>query len=347
VFRHRSRRFALVIVAVASLAAACANSDPPGLTVDAVQADIVFGVETPEVGEVPPPTGVPGDAGNPDAADGSLRVPFRNTLPDRFSNVSFTVPPGEAAEECPSAPITETPDTAAPDNASAPPAGGLYRWQRSGTQKYTIDGTAYESAISGLETRLVRAVDASSDTRWTFEVVQPDLSGATLVTTYSVNTAAVQRGAAAPYIGNTTRAGEPGRGLSLERMEFYDGNGVLVGEFDPPAPMLWFPLPVLSGDTFTSVGVDPKSGQSMRLQGQVARRESIDACGERLDAWLVDGSLSIAGAETVTRELHYYVATGMGAMIIGERIKETSELGTLDVFYEIGQRVPDPEPASN
>jgi hypothetical protein len=346
VFRHRSR-FAIGLVAVASLASACAKSDPPGLTVDAVQADIVFGVETPVVGQVPSPSATPAEAGNPDAANGSLRVPFRNTLPDRFSNVSFTVPAGKADEECPTAPVTETPDVAAPDNASAPPAGGLYKWQRNGVQKFTVDGTDYQSAITGLETRLVRQVTKISDTRWSFEVVQPDLSGATLVTTYSVNTAAVQRGAAAPYVGNTTRAGEPGRGLSLERLQYYDGNGVLVGEFDPSAPMLWFPLPVISGDTFTSVGVDPKSGQSMKLDGQIARRESIDACGERLDAWLVDATLTIGGDTSATRELHYYVATEMGSMIIGERIKETSSQGTLDVFYEIGQSVPDPEPAAS
>lgn len=348
-FRYLSR--ALLLAVVGGLGAACVSPKVPGVKVDAVQADIVFGVEQPAVGEVPPPTAVE----VPDARQGGvapdLRVPFRNRIPDRFSNVQYDVAPSDA--DCPTAPPTEAPDVVAPDNASAPPAEGLYTWKRSGNQTVVVQGTSYDSPISGFEHRLVRALDKISDTRWTFEVVQPDLSGATLVTTYAVNTDPTEvedpttggRGVTAPKVGQTTRAGEPLRGLTLERQEYYDGNGILVGEFDPVDPILLAPLPVLSGETWTSVGIDSRSGQTIRVDGVMARRESVDACGSRLDAWLSDMTVAYSGTSETTRELDLFVSTELGGLPIGERISETSgDGGSLDAFFSIGQRDPDPVP---
>lgn len=340
----------LALVAVGGLSAACVSPGKPGVTVDAIQADIVFGVEKPLVGEVPPPTASTGgsDLGSivPD-----LRVPFRNRVSDRFSNIQYTVNSSDAA--CPTAPPTEAPDVVAPDNASSPPAEGLYLWQRSGTRNVVVQGASYTSPISGYESRLVRAVDKISATRWTFEVVQPDLSGATLVTTYAVNTDPTEvenpttgnRGVAAPYVGQTTRVGEPLRGLTLERQDTYDGNGILIGTFDPADPVLLAPLPVLSGETWTSVGVDPRSGQTIRVDGIMSRRDSVDACGTRLDAWLSDMTVTYSGSQETVRELDLFVSTELGGMPIGERISEKSnDGGTIDAFFEIGQRDPDPVP---
>ncbi|MFZ6003523.1 MAG: hypothetical protein ACOYXM_06255 [Actinomycetota bacterium] len=346
--RHRSR--ALLAVVLAAVVSACVSPGEPGVNVDTVQADIVFGVEQPPVGEVPPPTATGGPPSNGGLAP-ELRVPFFNRVGSRFSNVQYTVPSSDA--DCPTASPTEAPDVVAPDNASEPPAAGLYVWQRSGEQTVVVEGASYKSTISGYENRLVRAVDKISETRWTFELVQPDLSGATLVTTYAVNTDPTEvenpttgnRGVAAPYVGQTTRAGEPLRGLTLERQEYYDGNGILVGEFDPADPVLLAPLPVLSGETWTSVGVDPRSGQTIRVDGIMSRRESVDACGSRLDAWLSDMTVTYSGDSETVRQLDLYVSTELGGMPIGERISESSnDGGKLDAFFEIGQRDPDPAP---
>lgn len=319
-----------------------------GLKVNAIQADIVFGVELPEVGEVPPPTaaGLPGESVVPD-----LRVPFRNRIPDRFANVGYTIVPSSQA--CPTAPPTEAPDVIAPDNASAPPAAGLYVWKRNGTQKVVVQGTTFDSPIVGLETRLVRSVDKISATRWTFEVAQPDLSGATLITQYAVNTDPVEvgnpatggRGVAAPYVGTTTRAGEPLRGLTLERQQYYDGNGLLIGEFNPVDPVLLAPFPVLSGDTWNSVGVDPRTGQTIRVDGLISRREAVDACGSRLDSWLSDMTVTYSGTSQTVRNLDLFVSTELGGMPIGERYTESSADGSsIDAFFQIGQRDPSPVP---
>lgn len=341
----------LVLVALAVTSAACVSGKAPGVRVDAVQADIVFGVEKPAVGEVPPPTaaGLAGDDGSPD-----LRVPFRNQIPSRFSNVQYTVT--AASSECRDAPATAAPAVIAPDNASAPPAAGLYTWRRSGKATVVVDGSPYETPITGLERRLVRKVTRISDTRWTFDVAQPDLSGATLVTSYAVNTDPIEvgnpvvgsRGVAAPYVGETTRAGEPLRGLTLHRQAYYDGNGTLVGDFSPADPVLLTPLPILSGDKWTSVGVDPRTGQTIRVDGIMARRESVDACGTRLDAWLADLTIAYSGASNTTRKLGLHVSTELGGLPIGERISESSADGTtIEAFFQIGQRDPEPEPKAS
>lgn len=349
-----SRRWCERILGLGALAivtAACVSGKAPGVRVDAVQADIVFGVEKPPVGEVPPPTvaGIAGDDGSPD-----LRVPFRNQIPNRFSNVQYTVSPGTSA--CRDAPATAAPAVIAPANASAPPAAGLYTWRRSGKATVVANGSSYDQPISGLERRLVREVKKISDTRWTFDVAQPDLSGATLVTSYAVNTnptevgnpATGSRGVAAPYVGETTRAGEPLRGLTLHRQAYYDGNGTLIGDFSPADPVLLTPLPILSGDTWTSVGVDPRSGQTIRVDGIMARRESVDACGTRLDAWLADLTVAYSGASSTTRKLGLHVSTELGALPIGERISESSADGSkVEAFFQIGQRNPDPEPKAS
>ncbi len=350
---RRSCRTVALLAAIGALSTACVSPDEPGVRVNAVQADIVFGVELPAVGEVPPPTAAvgtfPGEGGASD-----LRVPVLDPAPDREGNIDYTV--SAPAPTCPTAPPTEAPDVVAPTNASGPPAAGLYTWKRSGKLIAVVQGTSHDIAISGFESRLVRAVDKISDTRWTYEVAQPDLSGATLVTTYAVNTDPIEvgnpatgsRGIAAPYVGQTTRAGEPLRGLTLERQDYYDGNGVRIGTFDPIDPVLLAPLPVLSGETWTSVGVDPASGQTIRVEGIMARRASVDACGSRLDAWLADLTVTYSGAAETVRELDLYVSTELGGLPIGERISETSNDGSsLDAYFEIGQRDPDPPPGAD
>lgn len=343
---QRPSRTIPLLVAFGALAAACVSPKDPGVRVDAVQADIVFGVDLPEVGEVPPPTA--GDSVSDGPPD--LNVPFRNDVPDRFENIDYTVRP--STDACPTAPPTEAPDVVAPANASAPPAAGLYTWRRTGDQVVVVDGTKYENKISGLETRLVRAVDRISETRWTFEVAQP-LAAATLVTTYAVNIDPIEaedpqtgsRGVTVPYVGQNTRAGEPLRGLTLERQDYYDAKGIRIGAFDPVNPILLAPLPVLSGESWVSVGVDPLTGQTIRVEGIMSRRESVDACGQRLDAWLADLTVTYSGDSETVRHLELFVSTELGAMPIGERISEESADGSrLDVLYEIGQRDPDPAP---
>lgn len=346
--RHRSDRSpALVVVLVALVVAACSSDKDPGVRVDTVQADIVFGAEKPEAKEAPL---VPAEQRDGETTDGELRVPFRNKLPDRFSDVDFTVDPDDLKKECPSAPLGEAPDNPAPDRPKTPPLEGLYKIKKSGTRTVTTTGFGtFETKIVGFDPRIVRGVDKRSSTHWTWESVEkPPVGEFTRVIRWSTNLSEVQRRASTPYVGeNPVRVSAPDAGVTLTRITDYDGNGNIIDEFAPSSPLLYLPLPVLPGEQFNSVGVSPRTGQTVQVSGEVLRREAVDACGTRIDGWLV--RLQIADSASGTHTEDVIISTDFGGLMISQRLKQTYTQGSsttdLDVTYTLGQirptKVPD------
>ncbi len=340
----------LLITALALAATACVSPDDPGVRVDAVQADIVFGVEEPEVGAVPPQT--PDVYVDPNAAGDVplLQVPFRNKIPDRFQNVAFGVTPEQAAAgACPDAPVGEAPDTIAPINAENRPAEGLYRYKVRGTSTFTVNGQDITTALSTYEPRIIRAVTETADKRWTYEVVSPNGDGGVIVTTFDVNAGAVQKSAGTPYVGeNPIRTSEPNSGVTLTRIQYFDGNGNQEGEFRPLTPLVYMPMPVLPGESFTSAGIDPKSGQTIRIGGETLTRKSVDACGELIDGWLV--KLDITDSAGGNRIQEVVISTDMGGLVISDRVQRTIVGATAtqktDITYSIGQTTPTAVPDS-
>jgi hypothetical protein len=342
------RNLALVALA-AVLAAGCASSDPPGVKTSSVQTDIVFDAAKPAVGPLTPPSGV--------AADGSgvaplFPEPFRNKLPDRFKDVRFGLTPQQAASDCPDAPIGAAPSAAAPDNASAPPPAGLYRYKRRGTSKQTIEGTSFASTYSGFEPHLVRDVEKTSATKWTFHEIVPTSDGVDVMT-WSVNTDAAQVSQSPPYVGeNAIRAGEPGRGIALVSIESYDGNGNQRASFTPSTPVLYMPLPIQQGESFTGLGIDAKTGQSIRVDGETQHRQTVDACGTLLDGWFVKATVSESQSNgaSYTHADEYVFSTDLGGMLLSRRTVGTVQTanGSIDsdLTVSVGQTSPSPDPGS-
>jgi hypothetical protein len=325
------------LAAVGVLAAACASAAPVRVGVEALQADIVFGVD---LEPSPPPAERPVA---PRAASYGVAPGIAYAVPGggRFDDVSFLVPAG-APGECPEANIGASPALAAPLNATDPPAEGLYRWQRSGTTTSVVDGTRYTTELSGLEQRVVRDVEHQSATRWTYETVRPQ-GGFALVERYSVNTAPVERSVNNPT-ATPVRTGEPNRGLVLLAQELYDANGRLQSSFDPVGGILLLPLGVVPGDSWRSVAVDSRSLASVVFEGMVSKRQAVDACGTMLDGWLVQGTMTRSGDEPV-EQLELVVSPELGALIISQHVTSEGPDGSVDALYEIGQRTPDPAPA--
>ncbi len=219
---------------------------------------------------------------------------------------------------------------------------------------------------------------AQQGMRYRYETLAPLPSGLTELTTWTVNTAPVAAGAnvtqdpegvtmtaegAASEItgedvdvpdeaqeqlpgGQRIQTGEPNRGLVLNQVENIDANGANQGSFNPSSPLLYLPLPVQAGEFWTSTAVDPTSGETRRIEGQVNERRSVDACGTLLDGWLVEVSETRAtAAGTVTIEAEYVVSTELGALVIGETSLVTDALGnSVDATYERGQVEADPLP---
>jgi hypothetical protein len=345
----------ILIALMAVVPAACVEADAPGVRADSVQTDIVFDAAKPAVGPNPPPTVGVGDGSS---AAPLIPTPFRNELPARFANVRFALSPGEAASDCPPAPLGAAPAQAAPETATAPPQEGLYRYKRSGRRAETINDQSYDAEITGFEPHVIRDLEQSSETLWRFKDVEP-VSDGVLVTSWMVNADPTEarnpttdgRGVSTPYLGeNAYRAGEPGRGIALVSQERYDGNGNLIGTFAPSTPILYLPLPVVQGDSFTAVGVDPKTGQSMRVDGEVAKRQTVDACGTLVDGWLVTAAVTQSqdgAAYTYATDLIF--ATDRGGQLVSRH--DAGEYDTpqghvkFDVTISLGQVDPSPAEA--
>jgi hypothetical protein len=346
----RSRSTALALAVAAGTLGACANGGVPGIRVEALQADIVFGVEAPEDAAIKPvdPTEL-GDGG-PQTISPSLNIPFRNRIPDRFKNVRATVDGSSVLGACPPAPSGAAPRANAERNATAPPMPGLYRYKISGTRSFTVNGVEISSPVSGFEPRIVRDVESTGPTQWTFDVLEP-LGEGSRTTSWAVNTDATQQSVNPPYVGqNPVRAGEPGNGIALEAITDYDENGNVIGSFDAIPSLLFLPLPVLPGEEYQSAAVD-RQGQSMQLDAQVQRTQTVDACGELADGWLVSLTLVTAQSVDSTAATEEWIfSTPMGGLPISRRVQgtyvdpRTGTTVTQDITYALAQIDPAPDP---
>lgn len=377
--RNRSRRLRALAASVAVLAVAggCVDQDPPGVGVQKLAADIVFGVkEAPP--DVPPANLSPGQAGDfdpttfvPPSPVSASPLPGQGTInsgrPRRpTSRLPRPTPLNPAKSPCPPAALTAFPAAEAGLNITAQPVEGQYRWKRDGKQTVaTLPGVALP--VGGFEQRLVRNVRKISDTEYSFETVQPELgTGITVLQTFKVKTAAVSRSVEPPVESlpvappalpveppvdlpverptlPSARVGDPERGISLARIERVDqaGNSQVL-EFTPA--VLYLPLPIEPGESWSAVGIDARTGQVFQNQARVLRRERVDACGEVVDGWAVESTQTFSGAGTGTRTYRYIVAPQLGGTIISEELHVAGPSGTTDVTFSLGQLKPAPLP---
>ena len=121
----------LAVVGAALAVTSCASAGHPGVRVDAIQANIVFGVEQAAPGEVAVP-GAPPGAGQ-SSPPPPLRVPSGH-------GIACELPGGAVQSSCLQAPIGSAPSAPAAENASQPPAAGLYRYKVSGTETVSTNG---------------------------------------------------------------------------------------------------------------------------------------------------------------------------------------------------------------
>jgi len=365
-------------------AAGCVEPDPPGVGVQKLAADIVFGVK-PLDPDTPPanlsPGGYEADAVTyvPATSVGALppgSPPGSSTRAARPPSTRLPRPTPLAPPKspCPPAALTAFPAQEAGLNVAGTPVEGQYRWKRQGSQTLT-DLPGVKLPISGFEQRLVRNVQKISDTEFTFETVQPELAGdVTTISTFKVKTAAVSRGVTAPVTPTvppppvdtpnlpaeppalpveppgtpsapgSVKAGDPERGISLLRLERVDAAGnSSVLEFSPA--VLYLPLQIEPGEQFSSVGIDPRTGQVLQHQAKVLNRERVDACGEIVDGWAVEATQTFSGQGTATRTYKYIVAPQLGGIIVSEEFHATTPQGTTDLVISLGQLKPSPLPA--
>jgi hypothetical protein len=296
----------------ALLLAGCVQPGPPGVGIQKLAADIVFGVKPPT--DTPPPNLEPGPVGAGDATtylpDGSAPAPAApgdagSALPPKSGPRARLTPLQPVKSTCPPAALTAFPAKEAGITVEGFPVEGQYRWKRQGTQTVpTLPGV--KLPIGGFEQRLVRNVTKVSDTEFTFETVQPELSGGvTTISTFKVKLDAIQRTVTPPVsppdvthptsplplpvqppvtnptlpkppIPDSVSAGDPERGISLMKLQRVDAEGN-TSEINFSPGVLYLPLDVHPGEEFTSVGIDPRTGQVLENKAKVGNRQRVDA----------------------------------------------------------------------
>jgi hypothetical protein len=373
--RLRRLRLLSIVVAVGAVTAGCAQPDAPGVGVQKLAADIVFGVKPPPP-DAPPANTAPGYGGLTGDATTYVPVGSSRTYPTPAfpapraprppsTRLPRPTPLNPTRSPCPPAALNAFPATEAGLTVAGMPAEGQYRWKRTGTQTMaTLPGVAIP--VSGFEQRLVREVKKVSDTEFTFQTAQPELgTGVTVLQTFKVKTGAVSKAVEppvrtiplerpdqlpkeVPFPSNPSvpsrQVGDPERGISLMRIERIDAQGNSSALSFTPA-VLYLPLPVVPGESFESVGIDPRTGQVLQHQAQVVRRERVDACGEIVDGWAVEATQTFSGqSSTAARTYRYIIAPQLGGLMISEQVKVTAPEGTLDVTFSLGQTKPVPLP---
>jgi hypothetical protein len=324
------RRNAFALVVAVTVLGGCARSETAGLHVKGYAANLVFSANPR------PPVQPPGMSGP------TAPVPITIDLPTAvFNDRPFTGPPLAPRPVCaqakPGAGALEPATPVAP--AGRRPEVGAYRWKRSGTQgiSATNGGGAAKVDLTGFERRVVRDVrEVSGDGTFAYQTVKPDLGGATYVTTWQVKPEALQERVSELDVAFSV--GDPERGLSIKAIDSFDASNQMTGSFRPTTGLLVLPLPVVPGEQFTSVAVDPQTFQAAEFQAQVVSRDRVDACGDYVEGWRVSGTLTFSGAPPEQYDI--LVAPQLGTLVISEHVVTQNVIGPLDVTTTLGQLHP-------
>ncbi len=381
----RSPRRLMVAGLAALLLAGCVKQDPPGVGIQKLAADIVFGVKPAT--DTPPPNLEPGLAGQgdattyvPDGSTGDEEPPAPGdgdfSGPARPKRGVPRLPLSPPKATCPPAALTAFPAKEAGQTVEGLPTEGQYRWKRAGTQT-VANLPGVKLPVSGFEQRLVRNIVKVSETEYTFETVQPELGGTiTTISTFKVKIGAVSKTVTPPVqpdlthptapvplpvqvpgtqpalpkppVPESVSVGDPERGISLLKLQRVDAAGN-SSELNFSPAVLYLPLEVVPGEEFNSVGIDPRSGSVLQNKAKVVKRERVDACGEVVDGWAVESTQTFSGSGQTAppRTYRYIIAPQLGGIIISEEIHTTNAEGNSDVTLSLGQLKPAPLPAQS
>lgn len=332
---YRRRSTALVLILAGSiLLASCGPPAARRIGLRSVAADLVFGIPPLEEPAAPPDTlGPIGPALDPGPTD--TRRPIQ---------------PGPARRTCPDPEINEVRVEADTKPSSKPPLEGTYVWRQEGHITYPAPLGRF--SLPPFTARLVQDADLIGEgPDYEFTTVQLDVVSETEVEqTFQVITSRPD-----PRTGpNIVRDEGVTNGIFLTRIVRTNFEGRRV-TFNPNPPILFIPLPVVTGFQRTTHSSDPINLQLLSHSIDVRGRQRQNACGELVDSWFVEGFQTFSSAdETFTRKYNYAIATQFGGLIVFEHVerpcngytpeaKECGAAGDGDLKYDthIAQVEPD------
>ena len=355
------RKLVVAVVALAVLFSACVKPDPPTVGMSKIEASLVFGFSEPEKPLLAPIEQVAATVAANVAPD-EPQEPVGFELP-AFELKKFEIPQQTttARPTCPAAPEGAPAGDPALPRVSSEPLQGTSRWKTTGFVSSTqSDGSKARLDLrQGLEDRAFRNFTRQSDNVYTFEMVELGERDKAFVSTFRVNTSGINVNPS-DGVGTvvTPGVGEPERGITLDRTELVDlRTGQVEDSFVPTTGLLLLPLPVVPGETFTSVAVDPRTGQTIVHESTIRGNQRFDACGEYVDAWLVESNRTVSGTSGSVRDgaptegvgsFHYNMAfaTQYGGVPVFEQFSVEDPAACnacpFSLEYTLGQLTPDP-----
>ncbi len=218
----------------------------------------------------------------------------------------FTFPPPmlPSADLCP----TAGPDVFPKEPAAFDIAGrvrpGRYLWKQDGT----FELATFKFPLKGLTFRAISNLQAGASGSFTYDVTSIGLTGRRIESIEVL----------------------PGQEIRLTDLVLVAPNGARR-EFHPLLPVTLLPLPVTIGEAVTGVGVDPINRLVMVVQATVKGRLRVDACGEMVDSWLVQGTREFRDLDQPAGTPGAYelaVAPQMGGLFVFDHLVESGSFPT-------------------
>lgn len=325
--RRQPQKMLALVVALAALTAGCVRAGGPDVKVNALDAELVFGVKEKDAAPTPP------EAPTPPSTDPFFPTDFPT---NPFDIPLFNDPP---KNPCPDEFTKANPQRDADVTVTGDLSEGGYRFR--GTLLRNLNSRIEVSTLPE-ETRVVknykRVKNGAGDgvDLITYDYIQP-FGTQFLQTTFQVkalvqNSTSVRPPTENVYEGTPRVRSDPEAGVVIKRTALVDakGNAVPGAEnFNPQTGLLLLPLPVESSD-FASTAVDSASGRTLVNQASVKARERLSACGEPVDGWYVDAFIAISERDNPAAQdgdnqfrWQMVIAPQYAGLIIGEVIDRT------------------------
>lgn len=329
--RHKGRGLSALLLFL--ITTACLKQPAPGVGVNSLTADIIFGIPVPEEPVIPPNV----NPVFPRSADPGP-VP---TGPGRH----------KSTPSCPDATINEVDEPASVDITKSPETG-ISRWKLKG--KYRLLDDVFIDLPSFTERAVFDVEPLAAKGDFTYSVLLQE-GGAGRVFAYTFD---VIQSQPAPSTALNAVNERSLNGIFLRQITRYDEQGnATISELRPA--LTWLPLPVKPGVEFTTTASDPKTFTSITHRGKPVERRRLDACGQFIDSWFVDAQQTIVvdqgdSPEPTTYNVNfdYAVATQMGGLTVFEHFEAPCALNDAeapacpdpDLTYETNLGAIKPEP---
>jgi hypothetical protein len=302
---------AFVILALSG----CLKPPESGISVKAVNADLVFGVP-PLPEPVAPPTFEdvePVDEGP-------------SPRPTRTDSTPIIRPPTPNIE-CPTASDRTFPEEEAPTTVRDISAKeGLYTWKYTRTSRNQQGVTQTVSTFTGKSLFNMRKTGAKNHE---FSVGEFAERGGSVVATVQ-DFRVIQNG-------------DDNDGIFLTRITTFRNAEDRQGtSFTPEPAILFLPIPVRAGLTLgdANAGVDGGTLAVLRQSGTVTGRKRIDVCGTVIDSWFVDAQQQYTAPGGSSYEINYdYAVVPQFGGFVGLEV-----IGSTQPFYTIDQNIGGLEP---